>query len=65
VKTRIKELRVARDLTQQQLADIVGVRRETVVFLERGRYVPSLKLAYEIARVFGLPIEDIFTFEDD
>ena len=65
MKTRIKELRVARNLTQQQLADIVGARRETIVFLERARYVPSLKLAYDVARVFGLPIEDIFTFEDD
>jgi len=65
VKTRVKELRAARSLTQQALADLVGVRRETVVFMERGRYVPSLRLAYDVARVFGVAIEDIFSFEDD
>ena len=65
MKTRIKELRAGRDLTQQALADLVGVRRETVVFLERGRYVPSLKLAYDVARVFGLAIEEVFSFDED
>ena len=65
MKTRLKELRAGRDLTQQALADLVGVRRETVVFLERGRYVPSLKLAYDVARVFELAIEDVFSFDDE
>ncbi len=65
MKTRLKELRASRDLTQQALADLVGVRRETVVFLERGRYVPSLKLAHDVARVFELAIEDVFSFEDE
>ena len=64
MKTRIKELRATRNLTQQALADLVGVRRETVVFMELGRYVPSLKLAYDVARVFDVAIEDIFSFED-
>ncbi len=63
MKTRLKELRAGRNLTQQALADLVGVRRETVVFMERGRYVPSLKLAYEIAKVFGVAIEEVFSFE--
>ena len=64
MKTRIKELRATRDLTQQALADLVGVRRETIVFMERGRYVPSLKLAYDVARVFDVAIEAVFNFED-
>ena len=65
MKTRLKELRASRSLTQQALADLVGVRRETVVFMERGRYVPSLKLAYDIARVFGVAIEEVFSFDDE
>jgi putative transcriptional regulator len=65
MKTRIKQLRVGKALTQQQLADLVGVRRETIVFMERGRYVPSLKLAHDVARVFELPIEDVFSFEEE
>ena len=65
MKTRLKELRAGRNLTQQVLADLVGVRRETVVFMERGRYVPSLKLAYDIAKVFGVAIEDVFRFDEE
>ena len=64
IKTRIKELRARFDLTQEQLAIKVGLRRETVVFLERGRYNPSLKLAHDIARVFGKRIEEVFIFGD-
>lgn len=64
MNTRIKELRARDGLTQDELARQVGVRRETIVFLEKGKYNPSLKLAYDIARVFGLPIEDVFLFED-
>ncbi len=63
--TRIKELRARNDLTQQQLADLVQVRRETIVFLEKGKYNPSLKLAYEIAQVFKLKIEDVFLLGDE
>jgi putative transcriptional regulator len=65
MKTRLKELRARRSLTQQVLADHVGVRRETIVFMERGRYVPSLKLAHEIAKVFGIAIEDVFSFDNE
>ena len=65
MKTKIKQLRVSRGMTQQQLADLVGVRRETVVFLEQGRYVPSLKLAYDVAHLFDLAIEDVFSFEKE
>ncbi|PKL66888.1 MAG: transcriptional regulator [Methanobacteriales archaeon HGW-Methanobacteriales-1] len=64
MKTRIKELRAKYDLTQAQLAAKVGVRRETIVFLEKGKYNPSLKLAYMIARVLEADIEDIFIFEE-
>jgi len=62
MQTRIKELRARDGLTQQQLADKVQVRRETIVFLEKGKYNPSLKLAYEISQVFELSIEEVFQF---
>ena len=64
MRTRIKELRARDGLTQHDLANLVNVRRETIVFLEKGKYNPSLKLAYEIAKVFNLNIEDVFIFED-
>ena len=57
---RIKELRARHDLTQSDLARKVGVRRETIVFLEKDKYNPSLKLAYNIAQVFGMKIEEVF-----
>jgi len=63
-KTRIKEMRARFDLTQEELALKVGVRRETILFLEKGKYNPSLKLAYDIAKVFGVTIEEVFIFED-
>ena len=59
---RIKELRARDDLTQMDLAKKVGVRRETIVFLEKGQYNPSLKLAYDISRVFDKNIEEVFIF---
>ena len=64
MKTLIKEYRAQAGLTQEKLADIVGVRRETIIFLEKGKYNPSLKLAHDIARALGAGIEDIFIFED-
>jgi len=60
MKNKIKELRLKSGLTQEALADQVGVRRETIVFLEQGKYNPSLQLAYHIAQVFRLRIEDVF-----
>ena len=60
---RIRELRARDQLTQMDLARNVGVRRETIVFLEKGKYNPSLKLAYDIAQVFNLSIEEVFVFE--
>ena len=61
-KTRIHELRKERNLQQAELAEMVGVRRETIGKLENGKYNPSLKLAIDIARVFGKPVEEIFIF---
>ena len=58
---RIKELRARHDLTQSDLARKVGVRRETIVFLEKDKYNPSLKLAYDIAQVFEMKIEEVFS----
>ena len=65
MKTRIKEFRARHNLTQEELARKVQVRRETIVHLEAGRYNPSLKLAYNISKVFGVPIEEIFTFKEE
>ena len=59
----LKKYRVAQELTQEQLADIVGVRRETIMRLEKAQYNPSLKLAIDISRAGKAPIEDIFIFE--
>ncbi len=64
MNNRIKELRARFDLTQHDLARMVGVRRETIIFLEKGKYNPSLKLAYDISRVFQLKIEEVFIFEE-
>jgi putative transcriptional regulator len=61
----MKELREQRHLTQEQLAQMVGVRRETILFLEKGKYNPSLQLAYNIAKVLGVTIEEVFIFEQD
>ncbi len=60
---RIKELRARENLTQLDLAKLVDVRRETIVFLEKGKYNPSLKLAYEISKIFKLQIEEVFIFD--
>lgn len=62
LKTRIKVLRAEFNITQDDLAQKVGVRRETIVHLENNRYMPSLRLAYDIAKVFDKTIEEVFTF---
>jgi putative transcriptional regulator len=61
----MKEYRARLGLTQEKLAEMVGVRRETIIFLEKGKYNPSLKLAHNIARTLDAGIEDIFIFDDD
>ena len=63
-KTRIKELRARYDLTQDDLARKVGVRRETILYLEKGKYNPSLKLAHDIAKILKTTIDDLFIFKD-
>ncbi|OUQ40950.1 helix-turn-helix transcriptional regulator [Faecalibacterium sp. An121] len=65
IHNRIKEYRARRNMKQEELAQLVGVRRETIGNLEKGRYNPSLVLAWNIAKVFEVPIEEIFTVEDD
>ncbi|MGM5483744.1 MAG: helix-turn-helix transcriptional regulator [Nanobdellota archaeon] len=64
MKTRIKELRAKYNLTQEQLADKIGVRRETILFIEAGKYNPSLRLAFQVAKVLKTNVENIFIFED-
>jgi len=59
----LKKYRQMKQLTQEQLAEVVGVRRETIMRLEAGKYNPSLKLAIDISRVVDAPIEDIFVFD--
>jgi len=61
---RIKELRAKYNLTQNDLAIKTSVRRETIVFLEKGKYNPSLKLAYDISRAIKSKIEEVFIFDD-
>jgi len=64
MRTRIKELRARYDLTQEDLAKQVGVRRETILFIEKGKYNPSLKLAHEVAKALRTTIDDLFLFDD-
>lgn len=63
MNNRIKELRARDNITQLELAKLVNVRRETIVFLEKGKYNPSLKLAYDVSKVFNKSIEDVFLFD--
>ena len=65
MNNRIKKYRAKQNLTQDDLARMVQVRRETIVFLEQGKYNPSLKLAHDIAMVFGLKIEELFIFDEE
>ncbi|MCD6478563.1 MAG: helix-turn-helix transcriptional regulator [Candidatus Diapherotrites archaeon] len=65
MRTRIRELRAKYNMTQEELAKKVGVRRETIVFLEKGKYNPSLKLAYKVAKVLNTTIEELFIFDEN
>ena len=64
IRNKIKEYRARHDMKQEDLARFVGVRRETIGNLEKGRYNPSLVLAWNIAKVFGVSIEEIFSIEE-
>lgn len=63
--TKLKEYRERDDLKQAELAELVGVRRETIVNLEKGKYNPSLKLAMDIAKVFHATVEELFAYTED
>ena len=65
MNTRIRELRKARKLSQEELADAVGTTRQTITSIETGKYVASLPLAYRIAKYFGLKIEAVFMLEEE
>jgi putative transcriptional regulator len=65
MQNRIKEYRTRLSMTQEDLAKTVGVRRETIVFLEQGKYNPSLKLAHDVAHTLYTTIDDLFIFEED
>ena len=65
METKIRDYRVKKNLTQAELAEAVGVRRETVVFLEKGKYNPSLKLSHDVARVLDATIDELFIFGED
>jgi putative transcriptional regulator len=65
MKTRIKEFRARHGLTQEELAKMVGVRRETISFLERGKYNPSLQLAHDVTVALTTTIDELFIFEED
>ncbi|HMH16327.1 MAG TPA: helix-turn-helix transcriptional regulator [Edaphobacter sp.] len=64
ISNRVKELRTARQWTQEQLASAVGVSRQSINSIERERYVPSLPLGMLLARAFGCPFEQVFTLEE-
>lgn len=64
LSTKLKEYREAKGLKQADLAELVGVRRETIVNLEKGKYNPSLKLAMDIAKVFHTTVEELFFFDE-
>lgn len=62
--TKIKEYRIKNNIKQSELAEMVGVRRETIIRLEKGQYNPSLKLAMDISRVFSASVEELFSFSE-
>lgn len=64
MRTRMKELRARYNLTQADLAKMVGVRRETIHFMEKGNYNPSLKLAHDVAKALETTIDELFIFDD-
>jgi putative transcriptional regulator len=63
LRNTIRELRAGRSMTQQELADLIYVTRQTVIAIERDKYSPSLEVAFRIAHVFGVPLEQVFQYE--
>ncbi|MGN0733405.1 MAG: helix-turn-helix transcriptional regulator [Emergencia sp.] len=65
MNNRIQDLRKEKSLTQQGLAEKLGVSRQTIISLENGKYNPSITLAYKLAKIFGLTIEEVFIFDEE
>ncbi|PKG33363.1 helix-turn-helix transcriptional regulator [Methanoregula sp.] len=65
MKNKIKVFRAMHDMTQEDLAQAIGVTRQTILAIEKGKYVPSLDLAFRIARHFSVTIEEVFTYDDE
>ena len=65
MENRLEEMRARKGLTQQELADQVSVSRQTIISLERGRYNPSITLAFRLARLFGVTVEDLFIYSEE
>jgi putative transcriptional regulator len=63
IRNQIRELRATRSMTQQELADLIGVTRQTIIAIEQDKYSPSLESAFKIALVFGVPLEKVFQYE--
>ena len=63
IRNQIRELRAARSMTQQDLADRIGVTRQTVIAIEQDKYSPSLETAFKVALIFGVPLEQVFQYE--
>ena len=65
ITNRVRDLREARAMTQAELGEAIGVTRHTIIAIEQGRYSPSLEMAFRIARVFKVPLDDVFQYPDD
>ena len=65
MKNKIKVFRAMNDMTQEDLAQTIGVTRQTILAIEKGKYVPSLDLAFRIARHFNVNVEEVFTYEEE
>ncbi len=62
IRNRVRELRATHSMTQQELADHIGVTRQTVIAIEQGKYSPSLETAFKVASVFGVPLDQVFQY---
>jgi putative transcriptional regulator len=65
IRNNVRDLRAAREMTQQQLADQIDLTRQTVIAIEGDKYSPSLETAFRISRVFGVPLEQVFQYQDE
>jgi putative transcriptional regulator len=66
ISNQVRRFRFERgEMTQAELAQLIGVTRQTIIAIEQGRYSPSLEMAFQIARVFGVPLDDVFQYPDD